>query len=307
MPPPGHTGGMAPEQRHDSGGTELGRFLRARRSQVTPADVGFTPGTGVRRTPGLRREEVAALAGMSIDYYTRLERGKETRPSPAVTDALARALKLDEDEHEHLRALAARAARYAPEPPHSPSRTVRPPLRLLLETLRPNPAYITSRTLDVLAANPGATALYAGLDEWPAAQRNIGRFLFLHPAARDIYADWDNQIRGCVARLRALAGTDPDAPDLAALVGELLLKSPDFAKLWERYDVTRRTAASNKTFHHPQVGTITLGFQGMQLEGTPGQRLGIYLADPGTPDYDAMVLLDLTAPRHSHQSAAQQR
>ena len=259
----------------------------------------------MRRTPGLRREEVAALAGVSIDYYTRLERGKETRPSPAVTDALARALKLDEDEHEHLRALAARAARYAPEPPHAPSRTVRPQLKLLLETLRPNPAYITSRTLDLLAANPGATALYAGIGEWPAAQRNIGRFLFLHPAARDIYADWDYQVRGCVARLRALAGTDPDAPDLAALVGELLLKSPEFAKLWERYDVTRRTAAANKTFHHPQVGTLTLGFQGMQLEGTPGQRLGIYLAEPGTADYDAMILLDMTAPRHAERPAAQ--
>ena len=183
---------------------------------------------------------------------------------------------------------------------------MRPQLKLLLETLRPNPAYITSRTLDLLAGNPGAMALYAGIDDWPAAQRNIGRFLFLHPAARDIYADWDNQIRGCVARLRALAGTDPDAPDLAALIGELLLKSPEFAKLWERYDVTRRTAAPNKTFHHPQVGTITLGFQGMQLEGTPGQRLGVYLAEPGTPDYDAMILLDMTAPRHAEQPAAQQ-
>jgi len=298
---------MPAEQPQDTGGTELGRFLRARRSQVSPADVGFAPGSGVRRTPGLRREEVAALAGVSIDYYTRLERGKETRPSPSVTDALARALKLDPDEQEHLRALAARAARFAPEPPAAPSRTVRPQLRLLLETLRPNPAYITSRTLDVLAANPAATALYAGLDEWPATQRNIGRFLFLHPAARDIYADWDNQVRGCVARLRALAGTDPDAPDLANLVGELLLKSPDFARLWERYDVTRRTAASTKTFHHPQVGTITLGFQGMQLEGTPGQRLGIYLAEPGTPDYDAMILLDMTVPRHIEQTAAPQQ
>jgi len=297
-------------ERHQDGGTgstELGRFLRARRTQVTPADVGFAPGAGVRRTPGLRREEVAALAGMSIDYYTRLERGKETRPSPAVVDALARALKLDHDEHEHLRALAARAARYAPDPPAAPSRTVRPQLKLLLETLRPNPAYITSRTLDLLATNPGALALYAGIEDWPATHRNIGRFLFLHPAAREIYADWDNQIRGCVARLRALAGTEPDAPDLAALVGELLLKSPDFARLWERYDVTTRASAQKKTFHHPHVGTITLGFQGMQLEGTPGQRLGVYVAEPGTPDHDAMILLDMTAPSHTARPAAQQQ
>ena len=298
---------MARERQHDDGGTELGRFLYARRTQITPAEVGFTPGAGRRRTPGLRREEVAALAGVSIDYYTRLERGKETRPSPAVADALARALKLDPDEHEHLRALAARAARYAPEPAGTPSRTVRPQLKLLLETLRPNPACITSRTLDLLAANPGGLALYAGMGDWPAAQRNIARFLFLHPAAREVYGDWDYQIRGCVARLRALAGTDPDAPDLAALVGELLLKSPDFTKLWERYEVTRRTMPPKKTFHHPQIGTVTLGFQGMQLEDTPGQRLTVYLAEPGTPDYDAMVLLDLTAPQQAGAPAAEPR
>jgi transcriptional regulator with XRE-family HTH domain len=247
------------------------------------------------------------LAGMSIDYYTRLERGRETRPSPAVVDSLARALKLDQDEHDHLRDLAARAAHFAPQPPPAPSRTVRPQLKLLLESLRPNPAYVTSRTLDVLAANPGALALYTGLDEWPAGQRNIARFLFLHPSAREIYDDWDNQIRGCVARLRALAGTDPDAPDLASLAGELLLKSPEFAKLWERYDVTRRSAAPMKTFHHPEVGTITLSFQGMQLESTPGQRLGVYTAEPGTPDYDAMVLLDITTPRHAEQTPAHHR
>ncbi len=301
-----HTGGMA-TQRRPEGGTELGRFLTARRTQVTPAEVGLDPGTGVRRTPGLRREEVAVLAGMSIDYYTRLERGKETRPSPAVVDALARTLKLDREEHDHLRDLAARAANYAPEPPPVPSRTVRPQLKLLLEALRPNPAYVTSRTLDLLAWNPGALALYAGIEEWPASRRNIARFLFLHPAAREIYADWDKQIRGCAARMRALAGTDPDAPDLAALAGELLVKSPEFVKLWERYDVTGRTAARTKTFHHPHVGTLTLSFQGMALETTPGQRLGVYTAEPGTPDYDAMVLLDMTAPHHAGNPTAHQR
>ena len=294
-------------QRHSDGATELGRFLTARRTQVTPAEVGLTPGTGVRRTPGLRREEVAVLAGMSIDYYTRLERGRETRPSPAVVDSLARALKLDQDEHNHLRELAARASHFAPEAPPVPSRTVRPQLKLLLESLRPNPAYVTSRTLDVLAANPGALALFTGLDEWPASQRNIARFLFLHPNAREIYGDWEYQIRGCVARLRALAGTEPDAPDLAALAGELLVKSPEFAKLWERYDVTRRAAAQKKTFHHPQIGTITLSFQGMQLEGTPGQRLGVYTAEPGTPDHDAMLLLDMTAPQRSERTAEHQK
>ncbi|MFC9324048.1 helix-turn-helix transcriptional regulator [Kitasatospora sp. NPDC057015] len=284
---------MAPEQQ--SSGEELGRFLRARRTQTSPQSAGLTPGPGLRRTPGLRREELATLAGVSIDYYTRLERGKETRPSPAVVDALARALRLDDAEHLHLRELAVRAARYLPQPAPVPSRTVRPQVRLLLETVRPNPAYVASRSMDVLAHNPGGLALYAGMTDWPAARRNIARYLFLHPVAREVFPDRANQIRGCVARLRALAGTDPDAPDLTQLVGELLLKSPDFAGLWERYEVTGRRHTT-KTFHHPQVGTITLDFQGMALEGTPGHRMGIYTAEPGTPDHDAMLLLDMTAP-----------
>ncbi|HEU5027143.1 MAG TPA: helix-turn-helix transcriptional regulator [Spirillospora sp.] len=287
---------MAQERIGDSTGSELGRFLRARRTQTSPDQVGLSPGAGLRRTPGLRREELATLAGISIDYYVRLERGKETRPSPSVLDALARALRMDDREHQHLRELAARAARYAPEPPPPPSRTVRPHLELLLETLRPNPAYIVSRSMDFLASNPGGLALYAGMDDWPAKHRNLARYLFLHPAARDLFPDWDAQVRGCVARLRAQAGTAPDALDLTSLVGELLVKSPDFAKLWDRYEVTGRKPA-RKTFHHPHVGAITLSPQSMDLEGTPGQRLGIYLAEPGTPDHDALRLLDMTAPR----------
>ncbi|GAA4813612.1 helix-turn-helix transcriptional regulator [Streptomyces ziwulingensis] len=293
---------MAPEQH--SGGDELARFLRARRTQTSPQSAGLTPGPGVRRTPGLRREELATLAGVSIDYYTRIERGKETRPSLAVVDALARALRLDDAEHQHLRDLAVRAARYAPQAAPAPSRTVRPPAKLILEAVRPSPAYVVSRSMDVLAHNPGGLALYAGLTDWPATQRNLARYLFLHPAARDVFPDWDSQIRGCVARLRALAGTDPDAPDLTHLVGELLLKSPAFAGLWERYEVTGRKIAA-KTFQHPQVGKITLGYQGMALEGTLGQRMVVYTAEPGTPDHDAMLLLDLTAapaePRPSPQ------
>ncbi|WP_086564265.1 helix-turn-helix transcriptional regulator [Streptomyces africanus] len=284
---------MAPEQ-HTSG-DELGRFLRARRTQTSPESVGFTPGAGVRRTPGLRREELASLAGVSIDYYIRLERGKETRPSPGVVDSLARALRLDDDEHHHLRELAARAANYAPEPPPPPGRTVRPHLKLLLETMRPNPAYIVSRSMDLLAWNPGGLALYAGMADWPAKQRNLARYLFLHPTARELFPDWEPLVRSCVARLRAQAGVSPDAPDLTSLVGELVLKSPDFARLWERYEVIGRKKVQ-KTFHHPEVGVLTLSGQNMHLEGTPGRRLGVYTAEPGTPDHDAMLLLDMTAP-----------
>jgi transcriptional regulator with XRE-family HTH domain len=295
---------MASEQSTGrNGDMELGRFLYARRTQTSPEQVGLTVGTGLRRTPGLRREELATLAGMSIDYYVRLERGKETRPSPSVLDALARALQLDEAERQHLRELATRAARYAPEPPQ-PSRTVHPHLKLVLETLRPSPAYIISRSMDLLAWNSGGLALYAGLDDWPATQRNIARYLFLHPTARTLFQDeWEYQVRGCVARLRAQAGIDPDAPDLTSLVGELLLKSPEFAKLWERYDVVGRKKAQ-KTFHHPQVGDLTLSGQSMHIEDTPGQRLGVYTAEPGTEDHDAMLLLDLTVPQTVGNPAA---
>ncbi|MCX5395693.1 helix-turn-helix transcriptional regulator [Streptomyces sp. NBC_00102] len=284
---------MASEQ---TSSDELARFLRALRTRTSPDSVGLTPGVGVRRTPGLRREELATLAGVSIDYYTRIERGKETRPSPAVVDALARALQLDDAEHHHLRELAVRAARYAPEPPPAPSRTVGPHLTLLLETMRPNPAYIVSRSMDLLAWNPGGLALYAGIADWPVRQRNLARYLFLHPTSRQLFPDWDTQVRGCVARLRAEAGLNPDAPDLTSLVGELLLKSPDFAKLWDRYEVIGRKKIQ-KTFHHPEIGVLTLSGQSMNIEGTPGQRLGAYTAEPGTPDHDAMLLLDMMTPR----------
>jgi transcriptional regulator with XRE-family HTH domain len=271
--------------------TELGRFLRARREGVRPQDAGLPPGTGSRRTPGLRREEIATLAGVSIDYYTRLERGRETRPSPAVVDALARALRLDDEEHEYLKSLAAQAARRAPVPPKTPSRAVRPAIGMLLEGLRPNPAYLLSRTYDVLAANPGGAQLHYGLFEWPARQRNTIRYTFLHPAARDLFPDWEQKARGCVAQLRAVAGSDPDAPDLAALVGELLVKSPDFGRLWGRYEV-RRAGAGDRAFRHPLVGPMTLAHETFDVNHADGQRLIAYVAAPGTPDHDAMVLLD---------------
>ncbi|MER5341093.1 helix-turn-helix transcriptional regulator [Streptomyces mirabilis] len=282
------------------GGTGLGRFLRARRARVTPADVGLPEGPGLRRTPGLRREELATLAGVSIDYYTRLERGKETNPSPSVVDALAAALRLDGTEREHLRDLAARAARAVPELPTAPGGSGRPGgsvdpgVELLLESMRPNPAHVVSRTMDMIAANPGGLRLMAGLEDWPEKQRNIVRYVFLHPAARALFDDWENQIRGCVARLRTLAGTDPDAPDLVDLVDlvdELLLKSPDFARLWEAYDV-KGHSSGRKTFRHPRVDDVTFGYQSMTLEGTDGHRLVAYHAPPGTPEYDAMLLLD---------------
>ncbi|MET7334542.1 helix-turn-helix transcriptional regulator [Nonomuraea sp. NPDC005650] len=274
--------------------TEFGKFLRARRGGIRPADVGLPAGTGTRRTPGLRREELAALAGVSIDYYVRLERGKETRPSPSVVEALADALRLNEDERGFLRELAARAARRAPEPRPLPSQRVRPTVRQLLETLRPNPAYVVSRTNDLLAANPGGLRLLHGITDWPERQRNTVRYTFLHPAARELWTDWERKAKGCVAQLRAIAGTDPDAPDLASLVGELIVKSPDFNRLWERYEV-RTIGDGEKTLRHPEVGTMTLSHEGLSLNRAQGQRLIVYMAPPGSPDHDAMTLLDLAA------------
>ncbi|WP_327725408.1 helix-turn-helix transcriptional regulator [Streptomyces europaeiscabiei] len=277
-----------------SGGTELGRFLRARRTRVTPGDVGLPAASGMRRTPGLRREELATLAGISIDYYARLERGTETRPSPSVIDALARALLLGEAEHQHLRELAASADGHVAASATVPSRSVPPGTDLILESLRPNPAYVVGRTFELLAANPGGLHLFAGIEDWQGEQRNLARYVFLHPAARELWDDWDGAVRSCVAWLRGLAGIEPDAPDLALIVDELLSKSPEFARMWERYDVQGNTSGRH-TYHHPDVGELNLGYQGMTLNGTTSQHLVVFYAEPDTPEYDAMVLLDKAA------------
>ena len=272
---------------------ELGRYLRARRAVVTPAELGLPAGSGRRRTPGLRREELAALAGVSIDYYIRLERGKETRPSPSVLDALARALRLDAEESSYLREIAAQAARgAASEPRPAPCRTVRPTLLRMLEAIRPCPAYVLGRTNDMLAANPSGLHLMPGMADWPSKQRNTIRYTFLHPYAQSLWPDWETKARGCVAHLRAVVGTAPDAPDLVALVGELVVKSPDFSRMWERYDV-RKVGHGQKTFLNPELGRMTLSHEVLEVVRTQDQRLVVYSAEPGTPDHDAIVLLDM--------------
>jgi hypothetical protein len=273
---------------------------------VRPEEVGLPWGTGLRRTPGLRREEVANLAGVSVDYYTRLERGKETRPSGSVVDALARALRLTQDEHRHIRDLVSRR----PTPPSRAevSRCVRPGVRHLLEALRPNPAYVVSPINDLLAANPAGLRLLAGIDSWPVRQRNIIRYVFLHPTARRLYQDWDEMAPGVVAHLRAMSGEYASAPEFIQLVGDLTVNSSEFARLWERYEVDAHTGG-HKRFRHPTVGRLGLGYEAMSLNGTGGQRLIAYYATPNTPDYDAVVLLDMGDPTfdglHSGQTTAQ--
>ncbi|SFG51753.1 Transcriptional regulator, contains XRE-family HTH domain [Streptomyces mirabilis] len=283
-------------QSADSG---LGRYLRARRAEITPDQTGLTT-VGIRRTPGLRREELAALAGISIDYYIRLERGKEIHPSPSVIDSLARALRLDAHELRHLRDLAVLAGTgSAGSADLPPTREVRPGVLALTERLRPNPVFILGRTLDVLACNPSALQLFAGLDDQPPQARNIARYVFLHPRAPEVLDDWDERARACVARLRMLAGTDPGAPDLTDLVGELVPKSKLFETLWERYDIKPHSPGI-RLFHHPEVGDLHLAHESMPVDHSPKHRFVIFFAEPDSPDQDKVALLDKGRPRRPH-------
>ncbi|MEV0201366.1 helix-turn-helix transcriptional regulator [Nonomuraea sp. NPDC050691] len=270
--------------------TDLGEFLRARRSRIAPQEVGLPATTGRRRTPGLRREEVAMLAGVSIEYYTRLEQGKQGNPSPAVLEAIAGVLRLSEDERGHLFELAdAPAARPAAS---RPSRQLRAEVRRLLDIVAPHPAYVLSRANDLLAANAAGMRLLPGIEEWPAASRNTARYTFLHPRGKRVYGNWDEVAAATVAHLRAVAGTYPNAPDVVALVGELAVKSREFAALWDRYDVRRRTNG-RKCFRHPEVGSMTLTYEVLTVARSEGHRLVVYQAEPGTPDHDAMLLLGM--------------
>jgi transcriptional regulator with XRE-family HTH domain len=296
MTSPDQPGRNRPGQ-NQLGQNQLGEFLRARRGRLRPADVGLPAGIGPRRTPGLRREELAAVAGLSMDYYIRLEQGKETNPSGPILDGLARALRLNEEEQAHLYRLADLAAGRRPRP--GPGRVlvpgrprVRPGIRQLLGTVRPCPAYVLSRTSDLLAANPEGLALFAGIQDWPAGQRNTIRFTFLHPAARELFADWDVAAASTAAHLHALEAEDPDDQDLRALVGELLAASPEFARLWPRHDVRRRRS-DRKPFRHPLVGEFTLSYEVLHLDD--GQRMTVYQAAPGSRDHDAMMLLSMIA------------
>ncbi|GAA2317444.1 helix-turn-helix transcriptional regulator [Nonomuraea roseoviolacea subsp. roseoviolacea] len=270
--------------------TDLGEFLRARRSRIAPQEAGLPATTGRRRTPGLRREEVAMLAGVSIEYYTRLEQGKQGNPGPAVLEAIAGVLRLDEDARKHLFELAnAPAARPAAV---RPVRQVRAEVRRLLDIVAPHPAQVLSRANDLLAANEAGMRLLPGIEEWPAPLRNTARYTFLHPQGRSVYGNWDEVAAATVAHLRAAAGTYPDAPDVVAVVGELAVKSREFAALWERYDVGKR-ANGRKCFRHPAVGAMNLTYEVLTVARSDGHRLVVYQAEPGTPDHDAMLLLGM--------------
>jgi transcriptional regulator with XRE-family HTH domain len=273
-------------------GNEMRDFLTSRRARITPEEAGLPAYGGNRRVAGLRREEVAMLSGVSIDYYTRLERGRAAGASDSVLEGIARALHLDEAERAHLFDLARAAAPAAPRAPRRPAaQQVRPSVRRILDSMTTTPAYVRNARLDILAANRLGAALLAPVLASPAQPANNARFLFLDPAAREFYPDWERQAQDVVAMLRTEAGRSPYDRALSNLIGELSTRSENFRGWWAAHNVRfHRTGV--KRFHHPAVGDLTLTFEALDLEADEGLRLFAYSAEPGTPSDDALKLLD---------------
>ncbi|MDP4509551.1 helix-turn-helix transcriptional regulator [Nonomuraea turcica] len=268
--------------------SELAGFLRSRRARITPDRAGLPEDARARRVPGLRRDEVARLAGVSTEYYTRLEQGRAGTPSPEVVEALARTLQLDPAEREHLVDLLARPtpARRAPSAPQR----VRPGLHLTLQTLEHVPAFIVGRRTDMLATNRLAREVLTDFDALPAPQRNLARYYLLDPDARDRVGDWAQIAAETVAMLRLEAGRYPNDRRLADLVGELTLRCPEFSTWWNDHRVLRRTHGT-KCYHHPEVGELHFSYESFQPPGDPDQVLCIYNVEPGSPTADALRLL----------------
>lgn len=274
--------------------TEIADFLRSRRAAISPDRAGLPEDGRPRRVPGLRRDEVARLAGVSTEYYTRLEQGRAGNPSPEVIEALARALQLDTAEREHLTDLLARPTP-ARRTPASPQR-VRPGLYLMLETLDHVPAFILGRRTDVLATNRLAREVLTDFEALPATQRNLARYYLLDPSARERVGDWERIAAETVAVLRLEAGHSPHDRQLADLVGELTLRCPEFTGWWNDHRVLRRTHGS-KSYHHPVAGDLEFAYESFQVPGDADQTLCVYNVEPGSPTAEALQLLtSWTAP-----------
>ncbi len=272
-------------------GNEIRDFLISRRAKITPDQAGLPAYGGNRRVAGLRREEVALLAGVSIDYYTRLERGRAAGASDSVLEGIARALQLDEAERAHLFDLARAADNAAvPRAPRRPSpQQVRPSVRRILDSMAA-PAYVRNPRLDILAANRLGAALLSPVLNSPAQPANNARFLFLDPAAPEFYPDWERQAQDVVAMLRTEAGRSPHDKALSNLIGELSTRSENFRTWWAAHNVRfHRTGV--KRFHHPVVGDLTLTYEALDLAADSGLRISAYSAEPGTPSDDGLRLL----------------
>ncbi|MFG2084880.1 MULTISPECIES: helix-turn-helix transcriptional regulator [unclassified Spirillospora] len=276
---------------HGRTSTPLAEFLRSARARLSPHEAGLDePLVGRRRVAGLRREELARLAGVSVDYYTRLEQARSRSASPEVLDALATALHLDDAEREHLHTLARpRPARRRRRP--RPQRVHPATWRLLdiLEAAR-RPGFVLGRRLDVLAHNRLAGRLITDFRALPAAERNQARFVFLDPHARELYKNWPIVAADTAAMLRRDAGRHPDDPALSTLIGDLSIRSGEFRRSWSDNKVHQRTTG-NKDYHHPLVGDLTITYQALTPADDPDQTLFIYDAEPGSPSETALHLL----------------
>jgi transcriptional regulator with XRE-family HTH domain len=269
---------------------EIREFLTSRRARITPDQAGLAV-YGSRRVPGLRREEVAVLAGVSAPYYTRLERGDMNGVSESVLAALARALQLDDAERAHLFDLA-RAAHPTPARPRrrQPKQRVRPEIQWTLDAITGAAAFVSNERLDILAANQLGRALYSELYSAPARPINTARFVFLDPRAEATYGDWDRIATETVAILRSAAGRDPYDRDLSDLVGELATQSEAFRTRWAAHNV-RFHNTGVKHFHHPAVGDLHLTFNRLDLAADHGLTLFTYAAEPGSRTDEALKLL----------------
>lgn len=268
---------------------QVREFLSSRRARITPEQAGLPAYGGNRRVKGLRREEVAMLAGVSIDYYVRMERGNLSGASESVLDALARALQLDEAERDHLFALA-RAADPHPRRRRTPPSSVRPAVQQVLDAIADAPAWVRNGRHDIVAMNQLARALYAPVLADPRRPANTTRFIYLDPAAHEFFVDWDRVANDAAAMLRLEAGRNPHDPALIALVGELSTQSEIFRTRWASHDVQFHRSG-HKRLRHPVVGELDLNFESMQLPSEPGLMLNVYTAAPDSPSADALKML----------------
>jgi transcriptional regulator with XRE-family HTH domain len=269
---------------------EIREFLATRRARITPQQAGVAT-YGRRRVPGLRREEVAMLAGVSTDYYARLERGNLTGVSDSVLEAIARALHLDEAEYAHLHDLA-RAANTTPRARRRPAekRQIRPVVQRILDGMTELPAIVLNGRLDLLAANRLGVALYSPVYNDPSRPVNLARFCFLNPHATALYPHWDEAANTTVAMLRIEAGRNPFDRALSDLIGELSTRSETFRNRWAAHNVVLHRAGA-KQFHHPVVGDLSLAYEVMELSADTGLSLTAYSPEPDSPSQDGLALL----------------
>ncbi|MEV3989447.1 helix-turn-helix transcriptional regulator [Streptomyces sp. NPDC049837] len=269
---------------------ELSEFLRSRRARLKPEDVGLPEFGRHRRVPGLRREELAQLAGVSVAYYTRLEQGNSRNVSTEVLDAIARALRLTDAERDHLTHLARPSHKKKRRAPATRPQTVRPALQHLLDAMDGVPAYLLGRRLDIVGWNRMARALLGDFAALEPHERNMAWQVFLAPNARDVYVDWDAKATEVVSVLRMYAGCSADDPQLSALVGELSVKSPEFRTLWAAHTVQEK-GHGTKRLRHPLVGEVTLAYETLKVPDDHDLALVTYTAEPGSPSADALRLL----------------